>query len=141
MSNSIFKNLTIYSDGGARGNPGPSGIGAVIIDEDGQTIAEISEYIGEATNNQAEYRAIIAGITKAKELGAENLTCYLDSELVVKQLKGEYKVKNQDLGSLFIKIHNLKQSFKIIKFIHIRRDKNAHADRLANLAMDKKLKQ
>jgi ribonuclease HI len=134
MKNEAIK---IYSDGGARGNPGPAGIGAVIYDAKGQVIAEISEFLGTATNNQAEYKALIAALKKAKELGVKELECYLDSELVVKQLKREYKVKNADLAPLFLQIHNLTISFKNITFHHIPREQNKVADKLANLAMDK----
>lgn len=132
-----MKKIIIYSDGGARGNPGPAGIGAVLYDEDKNIIAEISQYIGETTNNQAEYRALLAGIKKAKELKAEALDCYLDSELVVKQLKREYKVKNKDLAPLFLEIHNLSLSFKQINYFHIPRELNREADQLANEAMDR----
>jgi len=133
-----YKKLTIYTDGGARGNPGPAGIGAVIYDEQKNNVAEISEYIGETTNNQAEYRAVIFAIEKAKELGAEELEFYLDSELVVKQLNREYKVKNQGLAPLFVKIYNATLKFKKVSFTHIRRELNKEADKLANLAMDRK---
>lgn len=129
--------LIIYTDGGARGNPGPSGIGAVLKNIKGETIAEISEFIGNGTNNQAEYQAVLAGLKKAKELGAEELDLFLDSELVVKQLKREYKVKNVDLAILYVKVHNLILGFKKITFTHIRREFNKEADLLANLAMDK----
>ena len=137
MSN---KKLIIYTDGGARGNPGPAGIGAVIYDEQGDMVAEISEYIGETTNNQAEYRAVVAAIKKAGELKADELTFYLDSELVVKQLNREYKVKNKELAPLFVRIYNAVLSFKKVKFIHIPREKNQAADKLANQAMDKAAK-
>jgi len=133
----MSKKFIIYSDGGARGNPGPAGIGAVLKNEKGEIVATVSEYIGEATNNIAEYKAIIAAIKKAKELNATELNCYLDSELVVKQLKKEYKVKNQGLAPLYIKIYNLSQSFKKITYTHIRRELNKEADALANEAMDK----
>ena len=132
----MFK-LTIYSDGGARGNPGPAGIGATLKNEKGELVATVSEYIGVATNNIAEYKAIIAAIEKAKELKATELDCYLDSELVVKQLKKEYKVRNQGLAPLYIKIYNLSQSFKKITYPHVRREFNKEADALANEAMDK----
>lgn len=132
-----MKKYIIYSDGGARGNPGPAGIGAVIYDEEKNIVAEISEYIGNTTNNQAEYKALIAALKKAKELKAEELDCYLDSELVVKQLKREYKVKNPDLSPLFLEIHNLSLSFKKISYTHVRRELNKEADKLANQAMDK----
>ncbi len=129
--------IIIYTDGGARGNPGPAGIGAVIYNEHKKIIAEISEYIGVATNNQAEYKALLAAFRKAADLGAKELDCYLDSELVVKQLKGEYRVKDKDLALLFLDIHNLSLSFKKISYTHIPREKNEAADLLANEAMDR----
>ncbi|NTU98992.1 ribonuclease HI family protein [Candidatus Falkowbacteria bacterium] len=128
--------LVIFTDGGARGNPGPAAIGAVIRDEKEQVVAEISEYIGETTNNQAEYRAVIAAIAKAKELGAIELDFYLDSLLVVEQLNGNYKVKNKDLAPLFIQIHNARLGFKKVTFAHVRREQNKDADKLVNLALD-----
>jgi ribonuclease HI len=135
-----FKKLIIHTDGGARGNPGPAGIGAVLEDEAGKVVAEISEYIGEATNNQAEYRAVVAAINKAKELWAEELEFVLDSELVVKQLKREYKVKDKDLAVLFMKIYNSSINFKKISYRHVRREFNKEADRLVNEALDKHAK-
>lgn len=129
--------LIIYTDGGARGNPGPAGIGAVLYSDDKKIVAEVSEYLGVATNNQAEYQALIAALKKALDLGAKELDCYLDSELVVKQLRHEYKVKNKDLASLFLTIHNLALSFKKITYTHIPRERNQAADKLANEAMDK----
>ncbi|MDP2944701.1 MAG: ribonuclease HI family protein [bacterium] len=133
--------VIIYTDGGARGNPGPAGIGAVIYNERKKIIAEISEYIGGATNNQAEYKALIAAFRKAVDLGAKELDCYLDSELIVKQLKGEYRVKDKDLALLFLDIHNLSLSFKKISYTHIPREKNEAADRLVNEALDREVGQ
>jgi ribonuclease HI len=130
------KKFIIYTDGGARGNPGPAAIGAVIKDGKGELIAEISEYIGETTNNQAEYRAVIAAIEKAKELGAEELEFFLDSELVVKQLNREYKVRDKDLAPLFVKIYNAMMGFKKVTFKHVRREMNKEADKLVNEALD-----
>lgn len=130
--------LFIYTDGGARGNPGPAGIGAAIYDENKNIIAEVSEYLGVATNNQAEYKAVIAALKKAKELGGTELVFYMDSELAVKQLNREYKVKNKDLAPLFLEVYNLSLSFKNISFSHIRREFNQAADKLANEAMDRK---
>ena len=133
------KKLTIYTDGGARGNPGPAGIGAVIYGEDMEVLAEISEYIGQATNNQAEYRALLAAITKAAEFKPEEIRFFLDSQLVVEQLSGRYKVKNKDLQALFVKIYNQSLSYKKVSYAHIPREQNQAADRLANRAMDKGL--
>lgn len=131
------KKLIIYTDGGARGNPGPAGIGAVLYDENNNIVAAVSEFIGEATNNQAEYRAVIAAIKKAKQLGAEDIELYLDSELVCEQLNQNYKVKNKGLAPLFVQIWNLSISFKKITYTHIRREQNQEADKLANQAMDR----
>jgi len=131
------KKIIIYTDGGARGNPGPAGIGVVIFNEDQELIEEHSDFLGIATNNQAEYKAVILALKKAQALGAEELHFYLDSELVVRQLRGEYKVKNKDLASLFLEIHNLSINFKKISYTHVRRELNEEADRLANEAMDR----
>lgn len=129
--------IKIKSDGGARGNPGKAGIGAVLYNQDDEVLTTISEYIGVATNNQAEYKAIIAGLKKAKELKASEVFAYLDSELIVKQVNGQYKVKNKDLAPLFLELYNLKISFEKSHFIHIPREQNKEADNLANKAMDK----
>lgn len=129
--------LIIYTDGGARGNPGPAGIGVIIYNEAQRAVAEVSRFLGIATNNQAEYRAVIAALEKAKELTATELSFYLDSELVVKQLNHEYKVKNKDLAPLFLTVHNLALDFKKITYTHIPRERNEVADKLANEAMDR----
>lgn len=132
-----IRKLIIYTDGGARGNPGPAGIGAIIFDDKRNLIAEISEYLGVATNNQAEYKAVVAAIKKAKELNAEEIQFYLDSQLVVEQLNGNYKVKNKDLQPLFVSIYNDSLNFKKVAYNHVPREQNKEADRLANEAMDK----
>lgn len=132
-----YNKLTIFTDGGARGNPGPAGIGAVILDGKGNAVAEISEYIGKATNNQAEYKALLAGLAKAKELGGREIEVFLDSELVVKQLNREYRVRDKGLAPLFIRVYNISLGFKKTVFKHILREKNELADKLVNLALDK----
>jgi ribonuclease HI len=129
--------LTIFTDGGSRGNPGPAGIGAIIYNDKKETVATVSKFLGVTTNNQAEYRAIIAALHKAKELGGTELDFFMDSELAVKQINREYKVKNKDLAPLFLEINNLSLSFKKLTFTHVRREYNKEADRLANEAMDK----
>ncbi len=129
--------IKIKSDGGARGNPGKAGIGVVLYNQANEVLATISQYIGVATNNQAEYKAIIAGLKKAKDLKATEIFAYLDSELIVKQVNGQYKVKNQDLAPLFLELYNLKIFFKKSHFIHIPREQNKEADKLANQAMDR----
>ncbi len=133
--------LTIYTDGGARGNPGPAAIGAVII-QDGQTIKKYGEFIDEATNNQAEYQAIIFALKKIKLLFGKKpakrmeIELYSDSELIVNQLNHQYKIKEEDLQLLFLKAWNLTLDFKQVIFKHIVRTKNKEADRLVNQALD-----
>jgi len=128
---------TIFTDGGARGNPGPAAIGVVIKNEQGDNLAAFGKYIGETTNNQAEYRALVAAIEKAEELGATELDCFADSELMIKQLNREYKVRDPDLAPLFLKIWNSCTKLKKVTFTHIRREKNKEADKLVNEALDK----
>lgn len=134
------KKTIIFTDGGARGNPGPAGIGVVMKDESGQITGEYNEYIGEATNNQAEYKAVILALDKAEELGLEDLEFYLDSKLVVEQLNQNYKVKEPELAKLFVKIWNKLQNFKKYSFAHVRREKNTEADAQVNIAIDNHLK-
>src|SRR3989339_368883 len=129
--------FTIFTDGGARGNPGPAGIGGGIFNEAQEVVAEISQFIGKATNNDAEYRALLVTLTRAKELGATEVHCFLDSQLVVKQMRREYKVKDKNLASLFIQVHNLSVQIGKVFFNHIPREKNSYADRLVNEAIDK----
>ena len=129
----------LFTDGGARGNPGPSGIGGILYKND-KILDSFSEYIGEGTNNQAEYTAILRGVELALKHNIDILVCYLDSELVVKQLKREYKVKNKELAKIFIKVYNLTLKFKKIIFFHIRREKNKEADALVNKALNKNKK-
>jgi ribonuclease HI len=127
----------LSTDGGARGNPGPAGIGAHLITPSGKLIAEISEYLGETTNNVAEYRAVIAGLERAREHGVRRLTLRADSELVIKQLKGEYRVRDEKLIPLYNKARRLLDAFEQVELRHVRREYNAEADRLANEAMDR----
>lgn len=128
--------LIIYTDGGARGNPGPAGIGVAIYDTTNTLVATHREYIGEATNNQAEYRAVLLALEKAAALGASELRFFLDSELVVRQLTGEYRVKDRELGSLFVKIYNAARAFRRVSYTHVPREQNRVADRLVNEAID-----
>ncbi|MFA6908686.1 MAG: ribonuclease HI family protein [Patescibacteria group bacterium] len=130
--------LDIYTDGGARGNPGPSGIGAVIKRE-GKVIGSYGEFIGTATNNQAEYRAVLLGIQKAKQHDGTHLHFYLDSELVASQLRREYKVKDAELAKLFVQIWNLTHDFKRLEFSWIPREQNYEADAMVNQAIDRAL--
>lgn len=132
----MTSNIVIFTDGASRGNPGPAAIGVVIQDEKGNVIGNISLCLGKATNNQAEYRAIIAGLEKAREMGATDVEVRSDSELVVRQLSGEYKVKNALLTPLYLKTQELSRGFSSFKVNYIPREKNSEADKLANQALD-----
>ncbi len=127
---------TIYSDGGARGNPGPAAAGVVIMDRDGVMVAELSEYLGIATNNVAEYRALILGLHKALELGFRSVSVRMDSELVVRQLSGAYRVKDDKIRPLHQRAQQLLQSFVEVDVGHVRRSDNKRADELVNAALD-----
>ena len=129
----------LHSDGGARGNPGPAAIGGQLKEEGGQKLAEFSLYIGQATNNQAEYLALIKGLELAQQHRVTELTCNLDSELVVRQMSRQYKVKDAQLAKLFVQAWNLSTQFKKINFQHVPRERNRTADRLVNQALDKHL--
>jgi ribonuclease HI len=130
------RRLVANVDGGARGNPGPAAIGVVISDGDGSVLEERAERIGEATNNVAEYRALLRGIERAVALGATELELVGDSELVVRQVRGEYKVKDATLRGLHDQVRLALEGFDRWSIRHVRRDENAEADRLVNMALD-----
>jgi ribonuclease HI len=132
--------LIAYSDGGARGNPGPAGYGVVIKDETGKKIAELSEYLGHQTNNFAEYQGLIAALEYAIEHGHKALKVISDSELLVRQIKGIYKVKNSVLKDLHARAKELIAKLEWFSIEHVLRGKNSEADQLANDAMDKGMK-
>lgn len=134
-----YNKLQIFTDGGARGNPGPAGIGVVIWNGN-ELVDRHKKYIGEATNNQAEYKAVILALEEASKLAVEELEFFLDSELVVKQINREYKVKDKDLAALFVQVWNLNMGFKKATFTHVPREKNKEADKLVNEAIDGALK-
>ena len=137
MPQSVGGTLHLYTDGGSRGNPGKSAVGCVLIDpESKKVMKEYKEAIGIHTNNVAEYRAVIAGLEMAKNFRPNRLVAHLDSELIVKQLSGEYRVKMQTLQPLMEEIQGLIVEFKDVSFRHIPRAQNAHADRLVNEALD-----
>jgi ribonuclease HI len=127
--------LIIYTDGASKGNPGRAAVGAVIKDGQGKVISRISRSIGHATSNQAEYRAIIAALEEAARLGAGEVDIKSDSELVVKQLKGRYRVKKATLRPLYQKVVQLIGPLKAFTITHIPRTQNREADRLANKAL------
>ena len=126
--------VIIHADGASRGNPGQSAIGATIEDGEGRLLASLSRPIGRATNNQAEYRAVIAALKEALKLGAVEADIYLDSELVVKQINGGYRVRNAALKPLYLEVKELAASLKGFRISHIPRRQNAGADALANKA-------
>ena len=132
------KKLVIYTDGGARGNPGPAAIGYVVGGK------KYGEFIGETTNNVAEYKALIAALKKAKALLGKKKAketeaeCYMDSELLMRQLTGVYKIEDENLQPLWLEIWNLRLDFKSVEFRHIPREKNKEADRLVNEALDRR---
>jgi ribonuclease HI len=128
--------ITVNVDGGARGNPGPAAIGVVVRNGGGEVLAEVGERIGEATNNVAEYRALLRGIELAVAHGADELELVGDSELVVRQVEGRYKVKNAGMKELHSEVKRALRDFDSWSIRHVRREQNADADRLVNEALD-----
>ena len=137
-----MEKIIVYTDGGARGNPGPAGIGVVVADSKGNVLQETSAFLGNGTNNFAEYQAVMVALQTLRQLYGKKtkemeFEVRLDSELVQKQLSNEYQIKEPGLIPQFIEIHNMRvTSFPNMTFVHIRREENAEADRLANEAMD-----
>jgi ribonuclease HI len=127
----------VYADGASRGNPGPSAIGVAIFDDKNRERHSISEAIGRATNNEAEYRAALAGLEAALALGARHVELRMDSELVVRQLDSRYKVRNPGLKQLFARMKDLRWRFDSFRAVAIHREDNAPADKLANQALDR----
>ncbi|OGB74082.1 hypothetical protein A2V68_02540 [candidate division Kazan bacterium RBG_13_50_9] len=137
-------NFTLYTDGGARGNPGPAAAGGVIYNDRGKEIKRFSSFLGTTTNNQAEYQALILGLGRIKKvIGDEHLArevsvkAHLDSELIVRQLSGEYRVKNRGLKPLVAKVEELAANFRMVKFTYVPREKNCIADMLVNQELDR----
>lgn len=125
----------LFTDGGARGNPGPAGIGYILFSN--SILQDLyAEYIGKSTNNIAEYKALELGLNRCLDLEVTHVECFLDSELVVKQISGEYKVKNENLKKIFNRILKIKKKIDIFEIKHIPREQNKFADKLANIALD-----
>lgn len=145
MSKETIKKLIIYTDGGTRGNPGPAGIGGIISDRKGRIIKKYSIYLGQATNNEAEYQAVIFALKKVKALFGKktikNLEVEIksDSELLIKQLNGKYKILDRKIQPLFLQVWNLKIDFGQVKFSLIPREKNKLADSLVNEVLDNQI--
>lgn len=139
------RKFVIHTDGGARGNPGPAAIGAIIEEAGGGLKKGYGEYIGEATNNEAEYQAAIFALKKLKQLigkkaaGEAEVEFHVDSELLERQLNGHYKIMGRNLKELFLELWNLKVDFGNVVFKHLLREKNKEADKLVNAALDKEL--
>ncbi|MDQ2865115.1 MAG: ribonuclease HI family protein [Candidatus Eremiobacteraeota bacterium] len=127
---------TLFADGGSRGNPGPAASGAVLLDARGEFLDEVGLYLGRATNNVAEWTALCIGLERALERGIRRLAVRMDSELVVKQMRGEYRVKHVDLQPLHRRARKLFDRFEGIEIEHVRRKDNALADRLVNVVLD-----
>jgi ribonuclease HI len=126
----------VYTDGAARGNPGPAGAGVCIRAPSGRLLTERARYLGEATNNVAEYQALLLGLKEAARLGASEVELRSDSELVVRQMRGEYRVRNPALQELHTLACSLEEAFDRVGYVHVRREENPDADRLANRAID-----
>ncbi|WP_224366770.1 ribonuclease HI family protein [Hyalangium versicolor] len=131
--------LRVYSDGAARGNPGPSGAGAVLIEPGGQVVARVGKYLGHQTNNYAEYMGLLLGLKHAKTLGAKEIELFADSELLIRQLSGRYQVKSPSLRPLYEEAVKLLNDFSRVKLVHVPRAMNAAADEMSNRAIDEKL--
>ncbi len=136
--------FTLYADGGSRGNPGPAGAGAVVFDNLGKRVVEVADFLGVATNNIAEYEAVLRGLQKLRDeylpehLNESHVIIKMDSKLVIEQLKGNYKVKHPNLTPRYLEVKNIiARSFPSIEFIHVPRELNKDADALANKAMDR----
>ena len=134
----MSERLVVHVDGGARGNPGPAAVAAVLTDPGGVVVDERSEVIGRATNNVAEYRALLLGIERAGALGARELELVGDSELIVRQVRGEYRVKDPALRELHAQVARALRTFEDWSIRNVPREENAHADRLVNEALDGK---
>ncbi len=138
--NSAPRWIIIRADGAARGNPGPAGIGAVLTDEQGKTVVKLSKYIGQATNNEAEYQAAILALEAAAQHGATAVQLYVDSELLARQLQGQYRVKSLNLLPLYRRASELLRRFRPALVVHVARGGNREADALANKAVDAALR-
>lgn len=135
FSNKMAK-LSLYSDGGSRGNPGPAAFGYVLKNSAGVILKKEGKYLGELTNNQAEYQGLITGLEVALEFSPDELECFLDSELLVGQMEGDFKVKNEGLKPLFKEAQELARKFPKIQFSHVERSENNEADKLLNRALN-----
>lgn len=131
-----MKHLKVYIDGGSRGNPGPAGIGVVILDDSGKRVKDFCKALGIATNNVAEYNAVVYGLQEALFQKADSVTLHMDSQLVAQQLSGEYRVKHENIKPLFEQVLHLMKGFKKVDIVQIPREQNKEADKLVNKAIN-----
>ncbi len=131
--------LRVYSDGAARGNPGPSGAGAVLVEPSGQVVDRLGKYLGVQTNNYAEYMGLLLGLKRARELGVKEVEVFADSELMIRQLGGRYQVKSPSLRPLYEEALRLLNDFSRVKLVHVPREMNSAADEMSNRAIDERL--
>ncbi len=131
-----MSSIIVWTDGAARGNPGPAGAGAQLTTPEGDVVGEIAEGLGETTNNVAEYTAAIRGLERAAELGATDVVLRSDSQLLINQLSGRYRVKSEHLIPLYRRLRDLARGFERVRFEHVPRERNTEADRLANEGVD-----
>ena len=131
--------MRVFTDGAARGNPGPAGAGAVILDEEGSVLARLGRFLGKQTNNVAEYQGLLLGLRRARQMGAREVEVRADSQLLIRQLQGKYAVKNEVLKRLHEEALALLQSFERYELVHIPREQNALADEMSNRAIDEEM--
>ena len=131
--------MRVYSDGAARGNPGPAGAGAVLTDPEGKVLARVGKFLGRQTNNYAEYMGLIIGLKHARELGAREVEVHADSELMIRQLGGRYQVKSATLKPLYDEAVRLLKGFAKVRLVHVPREQNRDADGMSNRAIDERL--
>lgn len=131
--------MRVYSDGAARGNPGPAGAGAVLVEPNGQVVDRIGKFLGVQTNNYAEYMGLLLGLKRARELGVNEVEIYADSELMIRQLGGRYQVKSPSLRPLYEEALELLNEFSRVKLVHVPREMNSAADEMSNRAIDERM--
>src|SRR5215471_748858 len=136
---SVPSKVRVYSDGAARGNPGPSGAGAVLVDASGTVVDRLGKYLGVQTNNYAEYMGLLLGLKRARELGVREIEVFADSELMIRQLGGRYQVKSPSLRPLYEEALKLLNDFSRVKLVHVPREMNSAADEMSNRAIDERL--
>jgi ribonuclease HI len=137
--NSALSRVRVYSDGAARGNPGPAGAGAVLVEPSGQIVDRIGKYLGVHTNNYAEYMGLLLGLRRARELGVREVEVFADSELMIRQLGGRYQVKSASLRPLYQEALKLLNDFSRVKLVHVPREMNSAADEMSNRAIDERM--